>query len=175
MEVASLVNLVYQNFAENKAMYNKIESELRKDLGEDIPINHVGSTAIPDMIGKNIIDILVGASDEKMFKELTEYFVQKGYRASEKSKTDIYQFFASREGETSSGDSHIHLIMIETERYNEFIILREYLLNNKEEATNYSSLKKKLIESGIVERKEYKNKKSEYVTKLIERAKEWYA
>ena len=52
---------------------------------------------------------------------------------------------------------------------------QNYLLNNKDEAAKYSNLKKELVESGIVERKEYKNKKSEYVTKLIEKAKEWYA
>jgi GrpB-like predicted nucleotidyltransferase (UPF0157 family) len=166
-----MVNLVNQNFIENKNLYNKIYEDLRKDLDESIPINHVGSTAIPDMVGKNIIDILVGTFDKKQFEELTNYFIQKGYRASEKSRTDIYQFFASREGETSSGDVHIHLVKIGTERYDEFIILRDYLLNNKEEAINYSNLKKELIESGIVDRKEYKKAKSEYVTKLIERAK----
>lgn len=58
-----------------------------------------------------------------------------------------------------------------TERYNEFLILRDYLLSNEEEALNYSNLKKDIINSGIVERKQYKTIKSEYVTKLIERAK----
>lgn len=168
-----MVNLVVQNFLENKNLYNKIYEDLRIDLDEAIPIDHVGSTAIPYMVGKNIIDILVGAIDETQFEELTNYFVQKGYRASLKSKTDVYQFFASREGETSSGDIHIHLVILGAERYNEFIILRDYLLSNKTEATAYSNLKKELVESGIVDRKEYKNTKSEYVTKLIERAKLW--
>ena len=168
-----MVNLVVQNFLENKNLYNKIYEDLRKDLDESIPINHVGSTAIPDMVGKNIIDILVGAFDQKQFEEITKYLTQKGFIPSLKSRTDIYQFFASREGETSSGDVHIHLVRIGTERYDEFLILRDYLLNNKDEATAYSNLKNELIESGIVERKEYKNAKSEYVTKLIERAKLW--
>lgn len=167
-----MVTLVNQNYLENKNLYNKIEVELRKDLDKTIPINHVGSTAIPEMCGKNIIDILVGASDGKQFEELIIYFIAKGYRASIKSKTEIYQFFSSREGETESGDTHIHLVMLGTQKYDEFIILRDYLLNNKDEALKYSNLKKELIESGIVERKQYKNAKSEYVTKLLERAKE---
>ena len=166
-----MVSLVCQNFIENKNLYNKIYEDLRKNLDESIPINHVGSTAIPDMVGKNIIDILVGAVDKTQFENLINYFIQKGYKASEKSRTDIYQFFASREGETLAGDMHIHLVMLGTERYNEFIILRDYLLSNKEEAINYSNLKKELVESGIVERKAYRTAKSEYVTKLIERAK----
>ena len=168
-----MVNLLVQNFIENKKIYNKIYEDFRKDLDDSISINHVGSPAIPDIVGKNIIDILVGAVDATKFEELTNYFNQKGYIASLKSKTDIYQFFSSKEGETSSGDIHIHLVKIGTERYDEFLILRDYLLNNKEEAINYSNLKKELVESGIVERKAYKNAKSEYVTKLIERAKNW--
>ena len=38
-----MVNLVVQNFLENKNLYNKIYEDLRKDLDESIPINHVGA------------------------------------------------------------------------------------------------------------------------------------
>ena len=61
--------------------------------------------------------------------------------------------------------------MMDTERYSEFIILREYLLNNNEEATNYSNLKKEIIDKGITDRREYKAIKSPYVTELLSRAK----
>lgn len=166
-----MVSLELQNFEENKKSYNKIYEDLRSYLDESIPINHVGSTAIPDMVGKNIIDILVGAKNKEQFDNISQMIIDKGFVPSMKSKTDIYQFFASREGETSSGDVHIHVVVMGTERYNEFLILRDYLLSNEEEALNYSNLKKDIINSGIVERKQYKTIKSEYVTKLIERAK----
>ena len=52
-----MVELEKQNYLENKKMYKEIESNLKKQLGEFVPIDHVGSTAIPDMCGKNIIDI----------------------------------------------------------------------------------------------------------------------
>ena len=58
-----------------------------------------------------------------------------------------------------------------TERYDEFLILRDYLLENKAEATAYSNHKKELIKNGITDRKQYRSTKSEYVSKLIERAK----
>ena len=38
-------------------------------------------------------------------------------------RKDIYQFFASRKEETKSGDIHIHLVVKNTDRYKEFIIL----------------------------------------------------
>lgn len=64
--------------------------------------------------------------------------------------------------------------MMDTERYSEFIILRDYLLNNNEEATNYSKLKKEIIDKGITDRREYKAIKSPYVTELLSRAKIFY-
>ena len=95
-----------------------------------------------------------------------------GFFASTNSRTDIYQFFASWQGETGEGDVHIHLGIVGTERYEEFIILRDYLLSRKDEAQNYKQCKIDLIEKGITDRRAYRAAKSEYVTKLIARAKE---
>ena len=53
-----MVELKIQNFSENKKSYFEIENKLQKILSSNTPINHVGSTAIPDMCGKNIIDVL---------------------------------------------------------------------------------------------------------------------
>ena len=67
------------------------------------------------------------------------------------------------------------MVIIETERYSEFIILKEFLLENREEALNYSNFKKEIINKGITDRKEYKAIKSKYVTDMLARAKEWYS
>lgn len=166
-----MVELKKQNYRKNKELYNKIEKELRENLDKSIPIDQVGSTVIPNMYGKNIIDILIGAIDEEEFDKITNISEKMNYVGSKKSKDLIYQFFASTEEETGDGDVHIHLVIKNTERYSEFLILRQYLLNNTEEAKNYSDFKRKIINSGIEDRREYKKIKSEYVSALLERAK----
>ena len=83
-------------------------------------------------------------------------------------------FFLQQQMKLLLGDVHIHLVILGTERYNEFIILKNYLLQNKEEASKYSSFKIEIINKGITDRKEYKVTKSEYVSKLLMRAKKWY-
>ena len=166
-----MVELEKQNFKENKKFYNKIEKELRKKLKIDIPIEQVGSTAIPDMYGKNIMDILIGAKDNIEFEEVKNILENMNYVSSSKSKDEIYQFFSSTSKKTLSGDIHIHLVIKNTQRYSDFIMLRNYLLNNKTEAKKYSKFKRKLISDGILERKEYKRMKSEYVTLLLDRAR----
>lgn len=167
-----MVELVKQDYIKNKELYYSIENKLRNKLDISIPISHVGSTVIPDMYGKNIIDILIGAKDSNEFEYISKILEKIGFIPSGKSKDDIYQFFANTSNETSSGDIHIHLVIKNTERYNEFLILKEYLLNNEAEVKCYSDFKRDLISKNITDRKEYKRLKSEYVTALINRAKQ---
>lgn len=170
-----MVELVKQNFKENKKYYERIEKNLRKEVSNEVPIEHVGSTAIPNVeFGKNIIDILVGAKDNEQFEQLKNILSDMGYAPSMKSKDDIYQFFSSTLEETKSGDVHIHLVIINTDRYSNFLALREYLLTHDDEAKKYSDFKVEILDLGNKDRREYKRVKSEYVTNLLNRARNWY-
>jgi GrpB-like predicted nucleotidyltransferase (UPF0157 family) len=166
-----MVELIIQDFEKNKETYKQISNNLKNVLGTSAHIDHVGSAAIPNMLGKNIIDILVGFKDKCEYEKFAEILYKNGYFGSTNSKTEVYQFFASSQNETKEGDVHIHLAMLGNERYNEFIILKNYLLSNKNEALAYSNYKNEILSSGITDRKQYRKIKSEYVTKLIKRAK----
>lgn len=167
-----MVELHRQNYKENKKIYNRVLKELRKKIGKEIPIDHVGSTSLPNMYGKNIIDILVGVPDEKDMNKYSDILKELGYFPGSHSSGN-YRFFASTEEETKMGDVHIHLVYINTDRYRDFIILRDYLLINKDEKRAYSDLKKKIIKKGTVIRNDYKTVKSEYVSELLNRARKF--
>ena len=167
-----MVTLHEQDYTKNKKRYLDTLKTLRQVLGETTPIDHVGSTAIPSIeYGKNILDILVGAIDSDDFIRLYNHIHNLGYQPSKNSKTDIYQFFATRTGETTDADTHIHLVLMGTDRYLDFIRLRDYLLYNSDEAIAYSMHKQELLGKGIVDRKEYRATKSKYVEALIDRAR----
>lgn len=165
-----MVEIKQQNFEANKQLYLDEKIKIQKVLGQDITIEHVGSTAIPNMVGKNIIDILVGANNTEKFAKFKILLCDMGYFPSSGSANDIYQFFASREEETGEGDVHIHLVMKGTKRYNDFIVLRDYLLSNEDEAKAYANCKLDILNNITADRKTYRSVKSEYVSKLIERA-----
>ena len=166
-----MVKLINQDYLANKKRFLEVEKWLKQIVGDQVEIEHVGSTAIPDIKGKNIIDILIGAKNKEQFEKFAQSLTSSGYFGSEKSKTDIYQFFASRQEETGDGDVHIHLVVVGTGRHDEFLILRDYLLRHKEEADRYLNHKKELISSGVTDRKLYRATKSKYVSELIARAK----
>lgn len=165
-----MVKLEKQNYNENHNKFKEIKQKLEDKINKEIEITHVGSTSIPTIkYGKNIIDILIGGKDKKEFVEIAKILESINYIPSDKSKTEEYQFFASTNEETKSGDIHIHLALKDTNRYKEFILLKEYLLKNKKEAIAYSNFKQKLISTQTNNRAEYKKIKSEYVTKMIEK------
>ena len=165
-----MVILEEQNYNENHNKFKEIKQKLEDKINKNIEIIHVGSTSIPSIkYGKNIIDILIGAKDKKEFAEIAKILESINYIPSDKSKTEEYQFFASTNEETKIGDIHIHLALKDTNRYKEFILLKEYLLENKKEAIAYSNFKQKLISTQTNNRAEYKRLKSEYVTKIIEK------
>ena len=167
-----MVALEWQNLKENTKIYNKEVKRIRKVIGGYYPIKHVGSTALPYMIGKNIIDILIGVSNNNEMEDLTIKLKQLGFYPGKKSNGNIYRFFASTEEETKSGDIHIHLVKIDSDRYKDFLILKEYLLKNKNERKAYANLKKEILKSGYNIREDYKTIKSKYVTDLLNRARE---
>lgn len=169
-----MVDLKKQDYNYNCKLYSTKATLLKNQIKFDVLIDHVGSTAIPAIeYGKNIIDILIGVHNQKEFEKVAKILTQLNFYGSDNSKSEIYQFFASKTEETVSGDTHIHLVMIGTDRYNDFLTLKNYLLSNKAEAEMYSNLKLKLISDGIVDRQDYKKVKSEYVTNLLIRARKY--
>ncbi len=167
-----MVKLKKQNYAKNKKLYLLIQQKLQDIFGKNVCVEHVGSTAIPNMYGKNIIDVLLGVDSSVQLDEFAKVLEQNGYFGSQKSKTDIYQFFASSQSETGDGDVHIHLVVIGTDRYNEFVILRDYLLANPTKAQAYSDHKKQIINLISTDRAMYREIKSKYVSQLIYQAKQ---
>ena len=165
-----MVELVIQNYSKNYEIYLKTKKLLNGLLGDNISIHHVGSTAIPDMVGKNIIDILIGVNNNNEFENFSKILSNNGYYEGQHS-TEIYKFFASRKDETKSGDIHIHLVIKNTKRYDEFLILKNYLLNNRYERECYSKFKNAIL-SKTTDRNEYRKIKSEYVSSLISRSKQ---
>lgn len=169
-----MVILEKQNKKVNDKSYKKILKKLRTVIEVNVPIDHVGSTVLPRMYGKNIIDILIGARTNEEMDALSNKIIELGYFPGSKRTGYIYRFFASTEEETKAGDIHIHLAKVDSDRYKDFLILKNYLLKNKKEKTDYSNFKKNILKTGHNVRDDYKLIKSEYVSKLLDRAREDY-
>ena len=154
----------------------KIFDDFKKFLEEIIPceikIKHIGSTAVPGLGGKNVIDVMIITEKENM-KKVLEILESKGFRHNPGADVKPEKIFASGEYEYKGKERHIH-IHITYQGSNEHvdkILFRDYLRNHPEEAKKYYELKKEWsIEAGE-NRQKYTELKTEYIREILEKAK----
>lgn len=155
-------------------VFARVNNKLALVLADGSQIYHVGSTAVPSLDGKNILDILISAKDSEHMNELRDKLVAIGYFPSlNPSPRQDYIFLASRQEETGEGDIHIHLAVANTKTHDSFLIIRDYLRSHNDEADQYSSVKYQYAKQANYDRSAYKKLKTAYVDKLLQRARRW--
>lgn len=143
-------------------------------LGEDVMIEHVGSSAV-GIGGKNIVDILVGVGTTDEMVPVRDLLISAGYREGHDTHPDRI-FMALRanddgtDRETGEGDYHVHIVVKGSEECVNMIKLRDYLRANSDEAKKYFEMKSVFAKEAGYDRKTYKALKSKYVSELIKKA-----
>ena len=156
------------------AVFTRVKNKLAPAIADGSQIHHVGSTAVPGLGGKNILDILISAKDSEHMNKLRDKLVAIGYFPSlNPSSRQDYIFLASRQEETGEGDIHIHLAVVDTETHDNFLIIRDYLRSRNDEADQYSKIKYQYAKQANYDRSAYKKLKAAYVDKLLQRARRW--
>ncbi|MFH0891361.1 MAG: GrpB family protein [Candidatus Falkowbacteria bacterium] len=133
-------------------------------LGDEaIDIEHIGSTAIPGIHSKPIIDIAVLIRSFKIAKDFIPALRKAGYKYSEKRSSFERYFF-------SKGDPakfHLSLANPDTLYVKRQIAFRDYLNNHPEKAKEYENLKSDLIKKYPSGRDEYSYGKSEFINTIL--------
>lgn len=131
-------------------------------------IEHVGSTSIPGMMAKPIIDIAVGIDS---FADFNADFISKleeiGYEYVPKLEFPNRRFF--RRGQWGAGTHHLHVYELTSDDWKKIICFRDYLRNHPEVAMEYMNLKQLLVEGGIG-REAYTNRKGPFIQSVVKRA-----
>lgn len=130
-------------------------------------INHIGSTAIPNIQAKPIIDILVELNPAADWPRINEKMETAGYICM--SVSDSRMSF--NKGYTPAGYAdkvfHIHFHRIGD---NDEILFRDYLIAHPKTAKEYETLKLSLLPKYKNDREGYTEAKSEFVRQTIRRA-----
>ena len=131
-------------------------------------INHIGSTAIPDIHAKPIVDILVEVPSEIEFAFIKEVLERNDYICMSESEDRI----SFNKGYTPYGYAdkvfHIH---IHRTGDNDEILFRDFLISHPYSAKEYETLKLSLLPKYRHDRDGYTDAKSEFVRKIVDTAK----
>ena len=127
-------------------------------------ISHIGSTAIPDIQAKPIVDILVEISPDIEWQSITDIFERNGYICMSESETRI----SFNKGYTPAGYAdrvfHVH---VHRTGDNDEILFRDYLIANPESAKEYERLKHSLLPKYKNNRDGYTEAKSEFIKTIL--------
>ena len=146
------------------------EIQLLTDLLADfIPtIHHIGSTAVPGIMAKPIVDILVEISDDSDWVEVKNIMESSGYICMSES----VERMSFNKGYTPAGYAdrvfHIH---IHATGDNDEIFFRDYLVAHPDKAKEYEALKLSLLPKFKHNRDGYTEAKSDFINKVITSAK----
>ena len=138
-------------------------------------IEHFGSTAIPGLAAKPVIDILVEVSSlDETQKEIVPLLESEGYDYFWRTDTEPpYAWFIKRDDE-GKRTHHIHMVEANSKLW-ERLYFRDYLREFPVEAKCYEELKQSLSEKYPNDRMAYTEGKVEFVASVTERAKKYYA
>ncbi len=151
-------------------MFEKEKDAILEAIGEKVvAIEHVGSTAIPGMRAKPIIDILIGFRRLDDAMDCIEPLRNLGYEYRPINETIIPGTRFFRKGPPGSNTHHIRMVEKNSDQWNDYILFRDYLRIHPEEAGEYAKLKTDMHEkfSG----KPPLEAKSGFVATVLERAR----
>jgi GrpB-like predicted nucleotidyltransferase (UPF0157 family) len=149
--------------------FEQIASWLRENLPENIVlrIEHDGSTAIPNMTAKPIIDILVEIpSFEEAKPHVLPLFNNPLW---EYWWYGDHMIFIRRKELMGTRDVHVHLAP-HGHKFWEGLIFRDYLIKHSDDALRYAQLKQNLAKDYRNDRERYTDAKTEFVNEILAKA-----
>ncbi|MCH2154010.1 MAG: GrpB family protein [Phycisphaerales bacterium] len=106
---------------------------------------HIGSTAIPNLSARPVLDLLVGVEEMMHSGDTIQPLKSIGYRCHGEQGVPGRRFFSfSREGRALV---HVHLYRVGSPLWQSAIATHEQLLANAELAQEYDELRKRALES----------------------------
>lgn len=139
-----------------------------------VAVEHVGSTSIPGLPAKPTIDMcLIVKSFELADKHIIEKLTSVGYQYLPKLENTIPDRRYVQLLDKGEHKFHIHIVEEDSERQEHYILIRDYLRENPQDANEYAKLKQKLSEQYTHDRAAYTDGKAEFITALYKKAKAW--
>lgn len=110
-----------------------------------VAIHHIGSTAIPNIHAKPVIDLLVEVRDLAKLDRQSSAMESLGYEVMGEFGIPGRRYFR-KDDEEAIRTHQIHAFESSSREVERHLAFRDYLIANPEDAQEYSELKRKLTE-----------------------------
>lgn len=127
-------------------------------------IHHIGSTAVPGLEAKPIIDILAGVRDLDESRACFEPLTRLRYMYAPYLPEEMHWFCKPH---PSRRTHHLHLIPVDSKRYVDELAFRDRLRADAQIAAEYLTLKRDLARRFAHDREAYTDAKSDFVRRTL--------
>jgi GrpB-like predicted nucleotidyltransferase (UPF0157 family) len=140
-------------------------------------IEHFGSTAVPGLAAKPIVDVMVEVTDLQATRErIVPVLESQGYdyfwRASRGvDGPPFYAWFIKRDAGSKARTHHIHMVERHFHEHWDRLLFRDYLIEHPLIAEEYRGLKLSLASAYPNDRVAYTEGKTEFIMEVTERAR----
>jgi GrpB-like predicted nucleotidyltransferase (UPF0157 family) len=152
-------------------IFKALGTELRLALGPAaLRIDHIGSTAIPGMAAKPIIDVQISVVDLSTFSDFADPLARLGYRFRKDNPELTKRYFREPLG---TRRTHIHVRERGGWHEQWALLFRDYMRSNAGEHRAYAELKRHLAAVYPRDMEAYTTGKVELLWQIIQRADHW--
>ena len=152
-------------------LFRQLGSRLRAALGEvALRIDHTGSTAVPGLVAKPIIDVQISVVSLEPVGPFREPLEESGFVWRPDNPERTKRYFRERPGERRT---HVHVRRVGTFSEQFALLFRDYLRMHPEIASEYAELKRHLAPLLATDRHAYTDAKEPFVWHVIRQADAW--
>jgi len=144
-------------------------------------VEHFGSTAVPGLAAKPIVDILVEVRDLAEVRAVVPPVLEsQGYDyfwrpTSGDNTPPFYAWFIRRDPNTRVRTHHIHMVELQFQQHWDRLLFRDYLITHPLVAHEYQVLKLLLVAAYHHDRVRYTEEKSAFISRVTEEARGHFA
>ncbi len=151
-----------------KRYFEQEKAALQEELGSAIlDIQHVGSTSIPGMPAKPIVDIAIAVADFEEAKACIPLIEALGYEYKGEFGIPHRHYFVKGEPRLF----HIHMSEINSTEWQNHILFRDYLCQHPEIAKEYAELKQQLALKFPRDREAYLEGKAAFIEGVLTKSR----
>ncbi len=130
----------------------------------DVEIEHIGSTSVPGLAAKPIIDIVVAVDDITAEEDYLDALLAAGYELRVREPRH-------RLVRTPARDVHVHLYERNDPAVEEYLLLRDRLRSDPDDRALYESTKRTLLNTRWDDMNDYADAKTDVILAIKARAR----
>jgi GrpB-like predicted nucleotidyltransferase (UPF0157 family) len=157
-------------------IFEQEKARLADALGDHfVSIQHIGSTSVPGLGAKSIIDIMIAV---RTLDEADRFCIQPivglGYEYVKEFERETPQRrFFRKENADAVRTHHIHMVEINSDWWVDHLLFRDYLRADGDVRRAYEAHKRQLAEQEWETSNHYAEAKTGFILKMMEEARAW--